>query len=61
MVVFMKTYCDAPPSFLMDSIVSPQVKTTEGEGVGVRWSFEMGLGRLTNKFNYSHGSGKTKH
>ncbi len=57
----MKTYCDAPPSFLMDSIVSPQVKTTEGEGVGVRWSFEMGLGRLTNKFNYSHGSGKTKH
>jgi hypothetical protein len=28
--------CDAPPSSLMDSTVSPKVKTTEGEGVGVR-------------------------
>jgi len=26
---------DAPPSFLMDSIVSPNVKTMEGEGIGV--------------------------
>ncbi len=24
---------DAPPSFLMDSIASPKVKTMEGEGV----------------------------
>jgi hypothetical protein len=27
---------DAPPSSLMDSIASPNVKTTEGEGVGAR-------------------------
>ncbi len=27
---------DAPPSSLMDSIVSPKVKTMEGEGVGAR-------------------------
>ncbi len=27
---------DAPPSSLMDSIVSPKVKTTKGEGVGAR-------------------------
>jgi len=27
---------DAPPSSLMDSIVSPKVKTTKGKGVGVR-------------------------
>ncbi len=26
---------DAPPSSLMDSIASPNVKITEGEGVGV--------------------------
>ncbi len=25
---------DPPPSSLMDSIVNPKVKTTEGEGVG---------------------------
>jgi hypothetical protein len=30
------TPCDAPPSCLMDSIVSPKVKTMEGKGVGVR-------------------------
>ncbi len=28
--------CDAAPSSLMDSTLSPKVKTTEGEGVGVR-------------------------
>jgi hypothetical protein len=28
--------CDAPPSSLMDSTMSPKVKTTKGEGVGVR-------------------------
>jgi hypothetical protein len=27
---------DTPPSFLMDSTMNPKVKTTEGEGVGVR-------------------------
>jgi hypothetical protein len=27
---------DAPPSSLMDSIASPKVKTTEGEGIGAR-------------------------
>ncbi len=27
---------DAPPSSLMDSIMSPKVKTTKGKGVGVR-------------------------
>jgi hypothetical protein len=26
---------DAPPSFLMDSTLSPKVKTSEGEGIGV--------------------------
>ncbi len=30
------TYFDAPPSSLMDSIVSPKVKIVEGEGVGAR-------------------------
>ncbi len=27
---------DAPPSFLMDLVASPKLKTTEGEGVGAR-------------------------
>ncbi len=27
---------DAPPSSLMDSTMSPKVKTTEGKGVGAR-------------------------
>jgi hypothetical protein len=47
---------DAPASSLMDSTMSPKVKTTEGKGVGSHhfggrgacWSFEMGLGRLTS-------------
>jgi hypothetical protein len=25
---------DAPPSFLMDSTMSPKVKTTKGKGIG---------------------------
>jgi hypothetical protein len=29
-------HCDTPPSSLMDSIVSPKVKTTKGKGVGAR-------------------------
>ncbi len=47
---------DAPPSSLMDSTMSPKVKTMEGEGVGSQhfggrgacWSFGMGLGILTS-------------
>ncbi len=51
------TIGDAPPSFFMDSIANPKVKTTEGKGVGacflgvegragvLRW----GLRRLTSK------------
>ncbi len=50
---------DAPPNSLMDSTMSPKVKTTEGEGVGVLpssqhwgkracWSSEIGLGRVTS-------------
>jgi hypothetical protein len=31
-----KVVYDAFPSSLMDSIVSPKVKTTKGEGVGAR-------------------------
>jgi hypothetical protein len=30
------TKTDAPPSSLMDSTVSPKVKTLEGEGIGAR-------------------------
>ncbi len=30
------TYSDTPPSSLMDSNVSPKVKTMEGEGVEAR-------------------------
>jgi hypothetical protein len=30
------TGSDTPPSSLMDSTVSPKVKTSEGKGVGVR-------------------------
>jgi hypothetical protein len=29
------TIYDAPPSSLMDSTMSPKVKTAEGEGIGV--------------------------
>jgi hypothetical protein len=28
--------CDASPSSLMDSIMSPKMKTTKGEGIGAR-------------------------
>jgi hypothetical protein len=54
-------YIDAPPSSLMDSNVSPKVKTTEGERVGecslphniseVEWcarALRWGLRRLTS-------------
>ncbi len=34
-LVHNRNNCDAPVSFLMDSIVSPKVKTMEGEGVEV--------------------------
>jgi hypothetical protein len=53
---------DALPSSLMDSTVSPKVKTTKGEGIGVRSlahntlrvkgrvrALGWGLGRLTSK------------
>jgi hypothetical protein len=32
----LEIHNDAPPSFLMDSTMSPKVETTEGEGVGAR-------------------------
>jgi hypothetical protein len=32
----MDPRCDTPPSSVMDSIVSPKMKTTEGEGIGAR-------------------------
>jgi len=31
---FSRKNIDTPPSFLMDSTMSPKVKTSEGEGVG---------------------------
>jgi hypothetical protein len=34
--MFGHTHIDAPPNFLMDSTTSPNVKTTEGERIGVR-------------------------
>ncbi len=64
---------DAPPSSLMDSTTSLKVKTTEGKGIRVRSLARntlgvegrarapgWGLGRLTSKFNYSHGPTQTK-
>jgi hypothetical protein len=33
---FRNVIIDAPPSSLMDSIVSPKMKTSKGERVGVR-------------------------
>jgi hypothetical protein len=57
-----ETQSDTPPNFLMDSTMSPKVKTMEGEGVGVRSlvhntlgvegharALGWGLGRLTSK------------
>jgi len=32
--IFPTNIYEAPPSSLMDSIASPKVKTTEGEGIG---------------------------
>jgi len=32
----LEAHFDAPPSFLMDSITNPKVKTMEGEGVRAR-------------------------
>jgi len=53
---------DTPPSSLMDSIISPKVETTKGEGVGVHslvcsisrvegraGTLRWGLGRLISK------------
>jgi len=34
--IWFSIKCDTPPSSLMDSIVSPKVKTTEGKGVGAQ-------------------------
>jgi hypothetical protein len=55
------TSCNAPPSSLMDSTVSPKVKTSERKGIGARSLARIsgvegrvraprwGLGRLTSK------------
>jgi len=51
---------DAPPSSLMDSITSPKVKKTKGEGVGACWSSEMGTKKIDKQFNYSHMPTQTK-
>jgi len=58
----VETQSDTPPSFLMDSTVSPKVNTMEGKGVGVHSlvrhtsgvegcvrALGWGLGRLTSK------------
>ncbi len=63
---------EAPPSFLMDSIASPKLKTTEGEGIGARslvrstsWVegvLELwdGNKKIDKKINYSHEPAQTK-
>jgi hypothetical protein len=63
---------DTPPSSLMDSIASPKLKTTKGEGVGVRslvrntsrvegvlelWD---GTKKIDKQINYSHELAQTK-
>jgi hypothetical protein len=35
-IMVYETWVDTPPSSLMDSTVSPNVKTTEGKGVRAR-------------------------
>jgi len=64
---------DTPSSSLMDSIMSPKVKTVEGEAVGTHslarntsrvegraGTSRWGLGRLKGKFNYLHEPAQTK-
>jgi len=64
---------DAPLSSLMDSTMSPKVKTTEGEKVeacylvsniprirGVCWSSKMGTRKIGKQVNYSHEPAQTK-
>jgi len=63
---------DALPSSLMDSIVSPKLKTIEGEGIGARslvrntsgvegvlelWD---GTKKIDKQINYSHELAQTK-
>ncbi len=65
--------CDAPPSSLMDSTMSPKVMTTKRGRVGARslacnilgvervcGSFEMGTRNIDKQVNYLHGPAKTK-
>ncbi len=60
-MVMANPLIDAPPSSLMDSTMSPKVKTMEGKGIGVRslacntlgiegraGAPRWGLGRLTS-------------
>ncbi len=62
---------NAPPSSLMDSTMSPKVKTTKGEGVGVcslahntlevKGVLQWDETRMSDKwFNYSHRPTQTK-
>ncbi len=65
-------YFDAPASSLMDSIISPKVKTSKGEGVGrVPWFVALwgyrgvlelldGTRKIDKHFTYSHGFVQTK-
>ncbi len=64
--------CDAPPNSLMDSFVSPKVKTLEGEGVEahslahnilrVQGMLKLRDGtKMSDKWvNYSHRLAQTK-
>jgi hypothetical protein len=58
---------DTPPSSLMDSTMSPKVKTTKGKGIkahslarsissveNVCWSFGMGISKIDKQVTYSH-------
>ncbi len=65
-----KAVNDAPLSSLMDSIISPKVKTTKGEGVGagslvrgtskVEGVLELRIRKTDKQFNYSHEPVQTK-
>jgi len=65
-----KVVNDAPLSSLMDSIISPKVKTTKGEGVGadslvrgtskVEGVLELRIRKTDKQFNYSHRPVQTK-
>jgi hypothetical protein len=63
---------EAPPSYLMDSIASPKLKITKGEGIGARslvrsisgvegvlelWD---GTKKIDKQINYSHKLAQTK-